>query len=73
MGRLGGPMPCALPRVLFPLPMTLAAIFGLCEKDEDAGVVADTPSGDDDRDDGVADRSKRDVVDDSRNFDGTFV
>ena len=66
-------MPAALPRMLFPLPMTLAAIFGLCEKDEDAGVVADTPSGDDDRDDvGVSDRSKRDV-DDSRNFDGTFV
>jgi hypothetical protein len=73
VGRLGGPIPDALLRMLFPFPMTLAAIFGLCEKDEDAGVVAVTPSGEDDREEvGVADRSKRDV-DDSRSLDGIFV
>lgn len=66
-------MPVALPRMLLPFPMPADVIFGLCEKDEDAGVVADTPSSDDDLEEtGVADLSRKDAVDDSRSFDGIF-
>ena len=68
---MGGPIPVALPRTLFPLPIALAAILGLRENDEDAGVVAVTPSGDEEREEpGVADRSRKEVVEDSRSFDG---
>lgn len=73
------PLPAPAPAPPTPLlpwpwlePITRALILGLCvaaENADDAGVAA----GDDDLDDADdGDRSRNDVVDDSRSLDGTL-
>lgn len=55
----------------------LAALFpamglvGLCEENDDEGVPATKPSGEESRDD-ADDRSRKEAVEESRNLEGIF-
>lgn len=68
---MGGPVPiaCGLPREDLPFPT--GGRTGLCDEKDEEGVVAETPPGEDPREE-PDDGSRKEAVDEARSFEGNF-